>query len=81
MESIKSKYNLQDVFKIGEGEKAEFYIAISIYKDKKTLLFMNVNKATGWVGGLYAMPIELLDQLIHSLNVIKSRVGGGNVQE
>jgi hypothetical protein len=81
MESIKSKYNLQDVFKIGEGEKAEFYIAVSVYKDKRTLLFLNVNKTSKWVGGLYAMPIELLDQLIERLQVIKSKVGGGNVQE
>ena len=79
MESVKSKYNLTDIYKVGEGEKAEFYIAVSTYKDRKTLLFLNVNKTSKWVGGMYAIPLELLDSLIERLQVIRKRVGVADV--
>ena len=68
------KYNLKHLRRIGAGEKMAFYVGVSQYHKRTNILFISYREDTDYVGGLYALPIDLLDSLIRCLEWIKKKV-------
>jgi len=76
MQRVKSKYNIKILRKLGEGKRASFYVGTSEYHGKPRLILLNVNERTGWVGGIYSLPLELAPKLFSNLGRILKELKG-----
>jgi len=60
---LRKEYHATELKKIGAGKKMDFWCAITRWRGEPRLLFLTVNPNNGYVGGFYALPCEVMEEL------------------
>lgn len=68
------KLGVQYYTKIGDGKRASFYVSISEYQKETRIMFLTINERSNWIGGKYAIPADLIHDLILSLMRVEDRL-------
>jgi len=76
MKNLKAYYYT----KIGEGEKADFYMMLNEYKGSLRITFCVVNPKSLWLGGKFGVPIEFAPKLFAQLGKILKMLKRGEVE-
>ena len=70
IEELMQNLNAIYYVRIGEGEKADFYMMLNEYKDSLRITFCVVNPKTMWLGGKFGIPLEFAPKLFAHLGRI-----------
>jgi len=68
---IEKEYNARKVQKIGVGRSMDFWAAIGEWKEEPRLLLLTVNPHTGYVGGIFTLPCEVMKGLAKFINKVR----------
>ena len=66
LEKVFERLGVKAYIKLGDGERASFYLTLSEYKNQLRLTLFTVNEQTNWIGGRYSIPIELAGKVFYA---------------